>query len=124
MSADRKSGCLFKADSSEGAFTSRPDYRGELTGLHLHNNGETEGAARLKPRGGWVKIQKSVDVMEPEESAFTEGTLHHTRDGESSALQEELTCGTSLPVLTQFRQEVWSYISRKTHLTNNDRGHT
>lgn len=62
--------------------------------------------------------------MEPEESAFTERTLHHTWDGESSALQEELTCGTSVQVLTQLRQEVWNYISRETHSTHNHRGHT
>lgn len=45
VSPDRKSGCLFRADSSKEAFASRLDYRGELTGLHQHNNGERESAA-------------------------------------------------------------------------------
>lgn len=52
VSSDRKSGCLFKADSSEEAFASRLDYKGELTGLHQHNNGQREscceGVAQLK----------------------------------------------------------------------------
>lgn len=120
VSADRKSGCLFKADSSEGAFASRPDYRGELTGLHLHNNGETEGAAvgdrhRWNEEGGGWRYRRVLMWW----------SRRNRRNSASHMRRRELlTCDTSVQVLTQLRQEVWNYISRKTHWTNNHRGHT